>query len=407
MKRLFLISSTFLMLIFFPGCKKESPTEPQPAKPPGYQEDIPWPSLNDNPWPIHHGDAQFTGRSRYAGPLLGQIEWQIEIPTTYLSHDSFLSPIVGNDSTIYFISYKDTFSPGSFLYALNTDGTIKWKHPIQTPSQKNSSPPIISSDGTIYIADWGGNLTALNKNGTVKWTKILSSAITSMMNLDKDGNLYGFATNGTLYCFAKDGSVKWALNLDNFGSSSSAVVFSPDGETMYISGRQLFAVSKTGELKWIYDAPGDYTWDTTPLINTQGDIFIFNGLVMIGSDGNLKNILYGDTTLIPNNTDPTIDKSGNIYIGGSNKMVSFSYKGELRWSKPFSVSSATSLLSDKNGNIYFFNKDNQLVSIDSLGNLNWQIQLDGVSYYSPALSDNNRMYFGTVRTTAKYFYAIR
>ncbi|MBZ0198354.1 MAG: hypothetical protein K8H86_00685 [Ignavibacteriaceae bacterium] len=49
MKKLFLITIILLLLLVFVGCKKNSPTEPQPTKPPGYQEDIPWASLADSP----------------------------------------------------------------------------------------------------------------------------------------------------------------------------------------------------------------------------------------------------------------------------------------------------------------------------------------------------------------------
>ncbi len=410
MVKTFIINAVILLLLFLSsGCKKKSPTEPQPTKPPGYQEDIPWQSLDGNPWPIHHGDAQFTGRSKFAGPLLGQIEWQIEIPTTDLSHDSFLSPIIGNDSTIYFISYKDTANPGSFLYAINFDGTIKWTHPIQTPSQKNSSPPILSSDGTIYIADWGNNLTAVNLDGTVKWTKAVTSGITSVMNLDKEGNLYAFAADGTLYCFGKDGIEKWQLSLSNFGSSSSAVVFSPDGETMYITGKELYAVTKTGKLKWTNDTPGDYTWYSIPVVNLLGDIYLWQGTLSISNDGSINEFINDSLLLsfIPDYIDPTMDYNGNMYIGGAYEMISVDYAGNLRWKKPYAASSSSSLVCDKNGSVYFFNKDNQVVCIDSSGNQNWSIQLDGHSYYSPALSANNRLYFGTVRGTKKYFYSIK
>jgi len=362
--------------------------------------------MDANPWAIHHGDAQFTGRSRFSGPQLGQIEWRVKIPTTNLTHDSFLSPIIGRDSTIYFVSYKDTASPGSFLYAMKFDGTIKWSFPIESPTAKNSSPPIISSEGTIYVADWASNLTAIKNDGTMKWKLTLSRAITSMMNLDKEGNLYGFASDGILYCFSPSGNIKWSLTLDNFGSSSSAVVFSPDGNTMYVTGRNLYAVSRTGELKWSFDGPGEGTQDGTPLVNTLGDIFIFSGIYLIRSDGTLKYVYVDSSGFIPHDWDPTIDKLGNIYIGGYNGIISLNYKGELRWRKSYDLHYAFGLISDKNGIVYFLTTDNKLTSIDSLGNMKWQLLLDGKSYYSPAITEG-RMYLGTVQGTAKYFYSIK
>ena len=400
-----------LLVILQLSCKEDGITPPPKNNPPGWQEDIPWPSLDANPWPIHHGDAQFTGRSKYAGPQLGQVEWMIELPTTHLSNDSFLSPVIGADSTIYFVSYKDTASPGSFLYALRFDGSIKWTFPLPSPTQKNSSPPVLASDGTIYVATWGDKLYAVNPDGTLKWevSFAASTGIRSMMNLDKEGNLYAFAHNGVLYKFSKAGDTIWSLTLDNFGSSSSAVVFSPDGKAMYITGRKLFAVSTDGVLLWNFDpTPNSETWSTTPMTNFQGTIFLDFGFRRLTKDGDLFPIYnWTDSiSLIPDYIDQTIDKTGNVMIGTDFEIISVDYNGSLRWRKPYDLKSFFSLVCDKEGMTYFLTLDNNLTKIDSLGNQIWQLQLDGQYLYSPAIF-NQRMFLGTVRGTKKYFYSIK
>ncbi|QQS36812.1 MAG: PQQ-like beta-propeller repeat protein [Ignavibacteriales bacterium] len=402
-----IILPILLLLILQLSCKDNGVNPPPKNNPPGWQEDIPWPSLDANPWPIHHGDAQFTGRSKYAGPQLGQVEWMIELPTTNLTHDSFLSPVVG-DSTIYFVSYKDTASPGSFLYALRFDGSIKWTFPLPSPTQKNSSPPVLASDGTIYVATWGDKLFAVNPDGTMKWevTFAQSTGIYSMMNLDKEGNLYAFAHNGVLYKFSKAGDTIWSLTLDDFGSSSSAVVFSPDGNTMYITGKKLFAVSTSGELKWSYQfGAGTGTWGSTPIVSSDGTIYLGFGFVSVNPDGTIRNWPTG--IVGADYIDPSIDKLGNLYIGLDYELISLNHKDEERWRKPYNLNVFFSIISDKDGKIYFFTEDNNLVKIDSLGNEDWRIQLDGYVYYSPAISSNGRMFFGSVRGTKKYFYSIK
>ena len=407
-----IILPILLLVILQLSCKEDGITPPPKNNLPGWQEDIPWPSLDANPWPIHHGDAQFTGRSKYAGPQLGQVEWMIELPTTHLSNDSFLSPVIGADSTIYFVSYKDTASPGSFLYALRFDGSIKWTFPLPSPTQKNSSPPVLASDGTIYVATWGDKLYAVNPDGTMKWevSFAASTGIRSMMNLDKEGNLYAFAHNGVLYKFSKAGDTIWSLTLDDFGSSSSAVVFSPDGNTMYITGRKLFAVSTDGVLLWNYDfGTGTDTWLSTPMVNTQGIIYLYTGLERLTPSGELIpgfEWWTDSTNLIPTIIDPTIDKKGNVVIGTDLEIFSVDYKGAFRWRKPHDMRYGISLLSDLDGMTYFLTLDNNLTKIDSLGNEIWQLQLDGQYLYSPAIF-NQRMFLGTVRGTKKYFYSIK
>ncbi|QQS35641.1 MAG: PQQ-like beta-propeller repeat protein [Ignavibacteriales bacterium] len=406
-----IILPILLLLILQLSCKDNGVTPPPKVNPPGWQEDIPWPSLDANPWPIHHGDAQFTGRSKYAGPQLGQVEWMIELPTTNLTHDSFLSPVVG-DSTIYFVSYKDTASPGSFLYALRFDGSIKWTFPLPSPTQKNSSPPVLASDGTIYVATWGDKLFAVNPDGTMKWevTFAQSTGIYSMMNLDKEGNLYAFAHNGVLYKFSKTGETVWSLTLDDFGSSSSAVVFSPDGNTMYVTNDELYAVSLNGELKWRSNIGSviDFLF-STPLVDVSGIIHVQSGFSKINSIGE-RLPYYGipdSLQLVPDYIDPTIDKKGNAILGASNHLISFTHLGEFRWSKSYALNAFFSLISDVNGCIYFLFDGNKIGAVDSLGNEKWQLQLDGQSLYSPAISSEGRIYLGTVRGTKKYFYSIK
>ena len=58
-----------IILLIFISCRKDTTgIETEEPLPPGYQQDIPWPSLADSPWPINHGDPQSTGRSKYPGP---------------------------------------------------------------------------------------------------------------------------------------------------------------------------------------------------------------------------------------------------------------------------------------------------------------------------------------------------
>ena len=144
--------------------------DPPPGNPPGYQEDIPWPSLDENPWAIHHGNSQFTGRSRYPGPTEGRVEWKIRIPTFQVNDDTYLSPIVGQDSTFYFTSFQDTSYPHSFLHSFDFNGNEKWKFPLPydgNPFSKTTAPPIITSDGKIYAADWSGNLYSISIEGEI------------------------------------------------------------------------------------------------------------------------------------------------------------------------------------------------------------------------------------------------
>src|SRR3990172_9720299 len=194
----------FLLLLIM-SCKDNPTDSGEPPKPPGYQEDIPWPSLADSPWPMSHGNPQLNGRATTIGPKLGVLDWKTEFSTTEPLGDTFLSPIL-RDSTVYFVSYKDVGENESHLYALNINsGIIEWS--FQLENFKNTSPPITVTNNTIYVADWNSNLYAVSKSGEQLWKVVLPSPIRSSMNIGKDGTLYGFAGSGVVYAI-KDGTIK-------------------------------------------------------------------------------------------------------------------------------------------------------------------------------------------------------
>jgi len=67
-----------LFVIFCANCQKSTDPIDNNKPPAGYQEDIPWPSLADSPWPMNHGDPQSTGRSKFPGPLSGTVIKEVE-----------------------------------------------------------------------------------------------------------------------------------------------------------------------------------------------------------------------------------------------------------------------------------------------------------------------------------------
>jgi outer membrane protein assembly factor BamB len=62
------------------------------------------------------------------------------------------------------------------LYAINPDGTLKWRY--GTYSYVHSSPAI-GSDGTIYVGSWDNYLYAINPNGTLKWRYLTDDDVES------------------------------------------------------------------------------------------------------------------------------------------------------------------------------------------------------------------------------------
>ena len=84
--------------------------------------------------------------------------------------DVHSSPAVGSDGTIYVGSDDDN------LYAINPDGTEKWRFMI---GDDITSSPAIASNGTIYVGSFDNNLYAVNPDGTEKWRFMTGDGVPS------------------------------------------------------------------------------------------------------------------------------------------------------------------------------------------------------------------------------------
>ena len=89
--------------------------------------------------------------------------------------------------------------------------------------------------GTIYIGSEDSNLYAINPNGTLKWKfptgdHIYASA--ALGNTDgKTSSVYLASADGTLYALNTDGTLKWKYDTGDVIRSSPVVGKTPDGSS--------------------------------------------------------------------------------------------------------------------------------------------------------------------------------
>ncbi|MFC1906509.1 PQQ-binding-like beta-propeller repeat protein [Chloroflexota bacterium] len=108
--------------------------------------------LADSPWAMLHKDARHTGVSPYdTSHVNGTVKWSFETGAGIES-----SPVIGKDRTIYVGSHDGK------LYAINPDGTKKWRFTGARGSGIISSPAI-GADGTIYFGSWNKKLYAVGE----------------------------------------------------------------------------------------------------------------------------------------------------------------------------------------------------------------------------------------------------
>jgi outer membrane protein assembly factor BamB len=407
-------------MMFFTCCKKSTEPIGNDKPPPGYQEDIPWPSLADSPWPMYHGDPQSTGRSKYPGPIAGVIEWTMDS----LWVKSGVS--IGYDHTIHFNS-------GGIIHGLiaaNPDGSIKWNLGEVVTNKDAVSTPLVASDGTIYIGSGlGDKLYAVNSDGTLKWElSIGGNVFTVGMNIGLDGKIYTisgldfFEGIPALNAINPDGSLDWRMENPDFNydlDKRIGLSFSPDGKTLFVPGKgpSVFAIDVESQtIKWTF---GEIGIRGSVLVDSQGHLYFqsqtesINGgkvsLFCLNPDGSVRWSFAHDN---PNFSkwhmaDGTMDKDGNYYFA-LDTLYSLDYDGNLRWKLGFERESGEPLTCDINGTVYLpLRVGAYMAAVSSEGDIIWQVDFtdNALMGQSPAIGNDQRMYVASY--DREFVYAIR
>jgi outer membrane protein assembly factor BamB len=128
-----------------------------------------------------------------------------------------------------------------FLTSLNpVDGKHLWQQAvverITSPSIGPGSPmiaapPLIGSDGTIYLGSRDGAVTALDPRGMVRWRYKSGSDISATPVLGHDGALYVGLYDQRLLALDPRGGIRWQASVR--GAVRAAPTYAADG-TLYV-----------------------------------------------------------------------------------------------------------------------------------------------------------------------------
>lgn len=316
--------------------------------------------LADSPWPMFRGNLQHTGWSPYdTSDVDGTVKWIFKADDDFES-----SPTIGADGTIYLGSHKNK------VYAINSDGTLKWKFdagepvydPIYDVWKGILSTPAISEDGTIYITSLSNFLFALSPDGTEKWKFPMKTSISTWSSP-------AIGVDGTIYV----------------GSARSG------------SGGKIYAINPEGKEKWSFQAKSDVF--PTPAIGEDGTIYIGSGSVgdfyAIKPDGNLKWMFNTGKHI---ETSAAIGADGTIYVGSwNNKFYAFTPDGRKKWeflTKGEGLVASPAI--GKDGTIYLSANDKNLYALNPDGTEKWRLLIGaGVETpSSPTIGADGTIYLG-------------
>ncbi len=281
----------------------------------------------DTPINIISGNAVYSGINKlFAINPYGMLKWELPVGgilaiagdgTIYVSSLGFTT--AKSDGTIY------TSTAG--LYAINPTGGFNWSYTTENLEVYGMSPPIIGTDGTIYVNSGNNVLYAINPTGALKWS---SSTIGGVLSaVDASDTIYltsststGFfgSISGELYVINPNSGLQWTYPTGTSIYSSPAI--GVDGTIYLSSGGTLYAINPNATRKWVvgicHTLLGCSSDDSSPAIGADGTIYVGSwdgALYAINPNGTMKGsyVMGGNI-----NSSPAIGADGTIYIGSTN-----------------------------------------------------------------------------------------
>jgi outer membrane protein assembly factor BamB len=350
--------------------------------------------LLNSSWPMKCHDTYHTSQSPYNTRNTSTEKWRF-----YFSGGMDDSPTIDKDGTIYCKGAFDYLD--RYLYAINPDGTEKWKY--KTGGLILGSSPAIAEDGTIYFGAWDRYLYALYNNGTLKWRFPSYGDIYSSPAIAEDGTVY-FGTmlsSCKIYAVYPNGTEKWSYSTENVITSDPAI--GNDG-TVYIGSQDyyLYALWPNGTLRWRFYT-GDYIMGP-PSIANDGTIYIASWddylYALYTTNGTMK---WRQSIGVGAAVNPSIASDGTIYIG-YNDLYAIYPNGTRRWT--FDLGSqrhiqGSSPAISANGIIYVGveigeSAGGEIIAINSDGTELWRKRIaEKWVTSSPSIAEDGTIYIGS------------
>jgi len=395
--------------------------------------------------PMYMLNVKHTNLTSYTGPTkatIPAIYWQ----SPFVSGNLFVSPSIAIDSSgALYLGSND-----GYLYSLNsTTGSVNWLKQVNNASYKpdvispNSiyTTPVIAPDGTIYIGSNEGYLFALNTNSTIKWSYNAGYPLQSSPIIDGSGTIY-FGAGNNVYAVGDavtEAYSKWLSPFVTNAHVNSSPALSPNGYLYFGSDDgYVYAVNSfTGLLKWAFDASGNLNTNpnlpvhpiyTSASIDASSNVIIGTGSYMNGLlyylDGLTGAILWKKTDFLSTSNGPfyntvaingdTIYLSTIAYVFAINRL-----DGSTKWHYYNTNCYYTSVVIDASGTLYFGSikaktidgytaKAGILHCLTDNGidfTANWALQVCNPGRLAPPVIGPNRTIY--ISATANNIYAIK
>lgn len=186
----------------------------------------------------------------------------------------YSSPVIEKDGTIYVgVTGNDWY--GVWMYAIGPDSTKKWEKIIQGEGfLEVTESSAIDSDGTVYFGT-PPFLYAVNPDGSIKWKSDTIYASRSSPAIAPDGTIYLGSEFNALYAINPDGTTKWCYEFGDtlFAPVTSSPAIAADG-TVYVGARNkyIYAINPDSTLRWRFKTGGAV--ESSPAVGSDGTVYV-------------------------------------------------------------------------------------------------------------------------------------
>ncbi len=293
---------------------------------------------------------------------------------SYEADDEIIhTPAIGEDGTIYF-SCQD-----GYLYALNSDGSFKWKTLLGWYS---TFSPTIGNDGTIFACfKASGKLFALDTEGNIKWEYDIEQAIHSAPAIAPDNSINFISEVGTFYSISPDGTENWITHTDSVYFDEAFIAIDGSGKIYLGKANTVYCISINGTILWKWtDESFGFPRIYGLSINSEGSLLVsIPGTIYFIKDGVTKYIAKTD---IDYAGPAVVSSENNCYLGSRARpsLSSYDKNGNQLWllkfySNSFDFYDVFCPVVGEGDIIYALNQNDTLYSVDVSGNIIWTLKM--------------------------------
>jgi outer membrane protein assembly factor BamB len=267
------------------------------------------------------------------------------------------------------------------------------------------STAAVSDEGNIYVGGLDNNLYCLTSRGALNWTYATEFLIVNSPALGADGGVI-FGSSLNLYSLASGGSLKWSYACGSTGPIESSPVLGTNG-AIYIGSpdNRLYSFSPSGSLLWSYRS--GYHVLSSPALGSDGRVYC-------GSEDNTVYTLLSDGSLLWSyetgdylSSTPTLAGDGRAFIsGGDNMLYAFAPGGSLSWS--YEVDADAPIIDSSpaltgGGRLYVSSSERHLCCLASNGSLSWSLMTGMPMISSPVVGQDDVGYVSGLDGTLRAF----